>query len=716
MLALALVTILIASSVSSGASQQDRPGAQTEQKEGPTLQVEAVVFVGNRVFSDGELRDQLQYSGEVGFPESIIRRRNVYTRERLQADALRLRQYMADRGYAQATVGEPVVEYINLGDQSRTKGDVPIRLVLPINEGPLHRLNSLIVQGGRVITNEQARAQFDIKAGDLLRASLIEEGLSRLRRIYGRQGYLQFAPTLDFKFTPVGSNEALADISINLNEGSEYTLGRLEFAGNVRTLGTVLRQMIPLDEGEVFDYARLEHGIDRINRSGLFEPVSPDKVVVSYEPQRQVANVEVRLTERDNQRFDVNGGGGTTGGASVGFDYSNINLTGRADSFGLQLRIGNRERVATGRYATSLLTVPPIGLSFTGYYQRYEFVDARTREDDRRPLYIQNSAGASFGLSFPLTRSRFAFGAPTRAGIGYSFTRTKLEDLLSQGTEVVSRLEQSNIRMAGLTPFLTHNTLEREFDPRVGRRLAVSVETNSRAFGGNVNTVRPFIDYRQFLPFGLIRGEPRVFGFRVRASHIAAFGEPFPATTLSQVNDVPIFSRFFLGGETEVRGYDVNSIAPLARVDRLLVVGDSPPLLLASDIRPVGGDTLLVANVEYRVPLTRWLSTAAFFDSGASLNARRIDEQRFESPTLLQPGNVPATLVTVLRPLEAEIGRLPNYRASLGLELRFTLPAFNLPLRLIFSYNPNAQRNPPDPVLLAPERRFTFRIGFGRTL
>jgi outer membrane protein insertion porin family len=282
----------------------------------------------------------------------------------------------------------------------------------------------------------------------------------------------------------------------------------------------------------------------------------------------------------------------------------------------------------------------------------------------------------------------------------------------------VSDIEQSNIRIAALTPFLMHNTLERDFDPRRGRRLTLAVEAAGRALGGNVNTIRPYFDYRQFIAFGpfeLSRGEPRVFGFRLRAAHIAAFGEPFLARTLSQVDGVPIFNRFFLGGETEVRGYEVNSIAPLARVDRLLVIGGTSSLL-ATDIRPIGGDTLMIANAEYRVPVTSWLSTAAFFDLGAAFNARKIEEQRFESPTLLQPGDVPATIVTVLRPLANGIGDLPNYRVSIGVELRFRVPAFNLPLRLIFAYNPNAQRNPADPLLLAPERRFVFRIGFGRTL
>src|SRR5262245_63025906 len=99
---------------------------------------------------------------------------------------------MADRGYLKASVGKPSIEYINPGDEARREGNIPIRLVIKINEGPLHRLLNLVVEGGTIINNQQARAQFEIKFGDVLRASLLEQGLNGLRNIYGRLGHIRF--------------------------------------------------------------------------------------------------------------------------------------------------------------------------------------------------------------------------------------------------------------------------------------------------------------------------------------------------------------------------------------------------------------------------------------------------------------------------------------------------------------------------------------------
>jgi len=697
--------------------QQGQQQPQAPDKQGPRLLVEEVIFEGNNVFSSVELKSQLRLVGEGGALRRFGRR-NEYTRERFQEDAVRLLKYMTDRGHIRAAIGEPKIRFVNIADAARTTGDVPIRLTIPILEGPLHKLGKLEVRDGAVLTPEQARAQFPIKEGDVINAGLMEDALARLRNLYGRLGYLQFAPTIDFKFAGAVNNESVTDIIITLNEGKRLTLGRLEFSGNRRTLDLPLRRMIPLDEGDFFDYGRLENGIERLNRTGLFNPITPADAVITYDLANATANVELRLTERDVQRIDLSGGAGTFGAFNVGVDYSNINLTGRLDSFAAQTRLGNLEQTASGRYSNTLLMARPVTLSFSGSFQRFVFVDARTRENNREPLYIQTSGGMTAGATIPVAKGRNSLAAATRASLFYSLSFNSLEDLVAVSAPNVTGVQENNIRLAGLTPALTHDTLERNFDPLRGLRLTTGVEVVGRALGANLNTVRPWVDFRQFVPLrqGWLRGERNTFGYRLRAASIAAYGRPFDATTLSVINGVPIFNRYFVGGETEVRGFPINSIAPLARVERFLVIGDNPPVLVSSDVQPVGGDTQLIANAEYRVPLTRRLSAAAFFDIGSSFNARALKEQRFTSPAQLTPPVANASLVTVVGPL-GDIGdQIPNYRVSLGFELRVMVPVFNLPLRLIFAYNPNAQTNPPPATRLAPERKFAFVIGLGRTL
>ena len=497
--------------------------------------------------------------------------------------------------------------------------------------------------------------------------------------------------------------------------GQQYRLGRVHFTGNDHTDELVIRRMIPLNEGDLFNTVKWEQGLEQIGRSGLFEPITQSDVTLKIDDKNAIVDAEVRLKERDHQRVDVSAGGGTTGGFAVGIDYANINLTGGGDRLSGRLRAGSRERSVGAEYSAALLWKKPVIINTSGFYRRLEYVDARTA-DEQRPLFVERTGGASLGISFPFTTSRSALGATTRAGFTYTFTVTNLLDTPVRSSVSIGEISQDNIRTASLTPSIVRDTLDRDFDPSQGSRLIVAAELGARLLGGSLNTIMPTIDYRWFYPLDRERSEPRVIGVRVRASHIAAFGKPLNTQALAAVDGVPIFRRFFLGGETDVRGYDVNSIAPLARVDRFLVPPGEMPILLSSEIRPIGGDTRLVVNAEYRTPLIWQFSGAAFFDLGASFNARRLKEERFEGTTIVEPFREPLPLLTLLRPLDATDARFPQYRVSLGGELRFQIPFLNIPARLIFAVNPNAQRNLPESLLLAPERKVAFRFGVGRTL
>ncbi|HXG93512.1 MAG TPA: BamA/TamA family outer membrane protein [Blastocatellia bacterium] len=507
----------------------------------------------------------------------------------------------------------------------------------------------------------------------------------------------------------------LALVGATSGFGQQFRLGRLDIMGNLKTKQSVILRMIPLEEGDIFDTTLWELGLELLNRSGLFEPISPGDVEMKFDPSRGVVDVVLHLRERDYQRVDFDAGGGTTGGASVGLQYSHINLTGRADRLSAQLRIGTRERLLAGGYSITTLTRIPITFDMAGSYQRFEFVDARTAGNDRRPLFVQRSAVLSFGASVPVAEPRNTLFARTRAGLNYSFTSNNVIDLLGQSVTVMDEVLRSDFRIASLTPFVTRDTLDRAFDPTSGSRLVIATELSARAFGGSINTINPSFDYRRFFRLSNGAREPRVFGLRARLSHVAGFGEPFRAGAPVVIGGVPVFRRFFVGGENEVRGYDVNSIAPLARIDRFVVTDGDKLESVSTEVRPVGGDTRFAFNAEYRLPLIWRLSAAAFFDFGASLNLRRLGEERFESVVRAEPQGTAVRLLTVLRPLDGE-SRLPDYRVSLGGELRMMIPVLNIPLRLIFAANPNAQRQPSESFVIAPEKRFAFRFGFSRTL
>jgi outer membrane protein insertion porin family len=503
------------------------------------------------------------------------------------------------------------------------------------------------------------------------------------------------------------------------SQAKQFRLRHLIITGNTHTKEFVVRRMIPISEGDLFNQSLWELGLEQLNRSGLFEPIEQTDILLKADPTTGLIDAELHLKERDRQRVDMSGGGGTTGGASISLDYANINLTGRGDRLIGRTRIGTRERSVGGSFSTMSYGKRPINFEFSGFFERLEFVNAATLDRGHEPLFVEKTAGASMGAFVPLDKSRYTITATTKAGLVYSFTSTNLADALFITTSAPRTLEQGGLRIASLTALLLHDTLDRELDPLRGERLSIGAEIGGRALGGRLNSFRPYFDYRRFWAQANKNDEsrePAAIGFRIRASHIRAFGEFFDEQALSTVRGVPVFRRFFLGGETEVRGYDINSIAPLARVERFVSTDPNTSHFISSEVRPIGGDTQLILNAEYRVPIIWRLSGAAFFDAGASLDSRKLIKESFETISTVQSTGAPVTVVTVLKPLKPTQDLLPRYRYSLGGELRLPVPIVNIPLRFIFAWNPNAQQQLPVGALLAPEKRFAFRIGFSRTL
>jgi len=360
-------------------------------------------------------------------------------------------------------------------------------------------------------------------------------------------------------------------------------------------------------------------------------------------------------------------------------------------------------------------------------------------------------------------------------------------------------------------PSIYYNTKNASLDPTRGKSLFLGVAVSGGYLGGDVNTLQPQLDFQYFKPVLRRRSEkPHVLAMRLKADHIRTYGRPFDATqgdtrSLSFLNGTPIFERFFLGGEYDIRGYIIRSITPLVRTDSYLSTrgpftaqrvdpADSTRLIDASDIvqqsvldqltfnppegrcaapntpncntalgslpflTPIGGDTQLIYNIEYRVPIVSVLSVAAFADVGTVFNVRKYNDQITSSNFVNSPV-VPLGAVTtldggvIINPLgglatqdeintatTANGGTLPDtfhavffqgqsqnfqvvrasqskwrlpedIRSSIGLEFRVQMPVINVPFRLIMAYNPRTE----DPDIILRERKTVIRFSVGRT-
>jgi len=391
-----------------------------------------------------------------------------------------------------------------------------------------------------------------------------------------------------------------------------------------------------------------------------------------------------------------------------------------------------------------------------------------------------------------------------RLGLSYSFQTTDIIDPEvnrddNPNNNILVTFRQSGVTQSTVLPTISYNTLNNSLDPTAGTAVSIGTSFTGGPLGGKVNTVGPTFEFKHFRPLFAGReararieaGRPtRTLGMRLLFGHISSFGEPFVSNSLSFVGGTPLFSRFFLGGEQDIRGYNIRGISPTAPVTSAVTTrgvhatdiltgqtlqvrrpqnanGNSvAPSVLAEhrvtdqiDLSVpafpafIGGDSQLVFNIEYRIPIIGPLQFAPFIDIGSAFNLRGLDDQFERSEfipdqilgqEILNPRGEAATLREIRRATPPENqGQLPpgfkqvfivgdkqvsrdirlslsrdgifdNYRYSLGGELRVQVPVINVPFRLIFAWNPNA-RTEADVNPFFFEQKRVIRFSVGRT-
>jgi len=184
-------------------------------------------------------------------------------------------------------------------------------------------------------------------------------------------------------------------------------------------------------------------------------------------------------------------------------------------------------------------------------------------------------------------------------------------------------------------------------------------------------------------------------------------------------------NRLYTGGEGDLRGFDVRSASPYVFIPNkilfpLTTATGSTPWRITNDptsgpieipipvyrITPIGGDTSLVTNIEYRIPIAGPVTFAFFNDFGMTVNLR--DSQLRESVLgndLVTSGlyGCPAQYDACSGSTQIHGSAISSFagtqlhtvpgtnwvpRMSTGAELQVVLPVVNAPFRLYYAYNP----------------------------
>ncbi len=727
--------------------------------------------------------------------------------------------------------------------------DDTLKIIVPISEGRLFRVGELKVEGNSIFSEQQILGFIGLKKGEIADGKRLQDAVYEdLKKLYGSQGFVNYSAEYNpvFRDNPENPNEGIVDITITIEEDRQFRLRRLEFTGNTFTRDRVLRREFLINEGDIYNQISLERSVIRINQTQYFDPVDQDKdVEIRTNEDHGDVDLIVSVRERGRQQISLNGGLSGIGGSFFGLEYSTNNLLGRGETLSLNFGLGNRQQQLSFTFQNPYFRDRPIAVGFSLFASKYKFFgegtfltqntdllaqisdplsQLTTNEDN---LFTQTTYGASVFATSQLSELFFkksAFSNFSRIGVSYQFSATTITDppvnsLGNPDLAIPVIFAQPNIITSRITPTFVYDTRQPSangIDTLKGRQISASFAF--AGLGGDVRTYQPTITYTHFIPIRNKRSDrAEVFGFRLQAGTVGSFATSDKiknANSLSFVGGIPIFERYFLGSEYDIRGYSTRSVGPIAAFNSYVTsqnvtlsqtatgdavavpglnardaseiaalglltgAGGTNPSLLNNNFQFIGGDTQLLGNFEYRIPVFGPVALAAFADIGTVFNLRKTGTQTINSNFLADDVFIGAGLLTALstrnapeynnfnslflfnnRPATTDIYReacnlagvicpssipagfqqvylrgevqtnrllevdsaafdgIKDYRASVGLELRVQVPVVNVPFRLIYFYNPNAKfgQLAELPGLNLPGKKSGLRFTVGRT-
>jgi outer membrane protein insertion porin family len=702
-------------------------------KEGPTVKVGNISFVGNTHYPKLALRRSMRNLRPVGIPHSLIFEDlfpKTFDSSKLDEDAERVRQAYRDKGYYKASVDDPQTHVRDEGGLSlitfRPRRGKRMDIRIKVDEGERYRLSGITFSGNKAVTNVRAlRATFANKDGEWFNATQIGKGLENLRKAYGQLGYINMGAIPEPKI-----DEAKKTVSFNvdIDEGKPFYVSRIEFTGNTITRDRVIRRELLLEEGQVYNSQLWEMSLLRLNQLDYFDPLKVEQDSETHQDaQNGTVELLLKVKEKGKNSIGLNGGVSGVSGAFIGLNYQTNNFLGLGETLSVQANAGNVSRQIMFGFTEPYVRNRPLNLGFQVFSNKTDYNAAKNNalsggtqanlSSAAQQLvqnYNQSSTGLTVSASYPIRRSF------KRVGITYGLSRSSVTTFSTASQTLFQTLNfRSGISgpnaLAGIVTSsiglsFQYNTVNNPMRPRSGKEFSAALQT--AGVWGNVRYIEPVLVFKQFIPVKFLRPDREghnVFGYRAQLSYVQGFGGYVASPT----------NRFFTGGEADLRGFEVRAATPYAYIPTRIYANltnpngstvpkdpQNPTLgaiqvpLPVYSVVSVGGDTSLTTNAEYRIPIAGPVTFAFFNDFGLDVALRQSQlKQSVEGAASLNAplygcpvynngacqGGHQITFDPYIRPIGGT-NWVP--RMSTGAELQVILPVVNAPMRLYYAINP----------------------------
>ncbi len=518
-------------------------------QENEEIKVRRVLFLGNTRFSDKKLSSILQTKKKSLL--SFITSAGSYKEDVLKDDVTRLTLWYLDHGYLEFNAKPPLT-------LSTEKG---MYIFFIVEEGQQYTVKSVRWENATKQEESILAGLQTLLPGQIFSRRKLQNDITAMTDYYADQGYA-FAEIVPLYY-PDETSRTVA-VVYRVQKGQKYYVGDIRISGNTKTRDKVIRREMALIEGDLYSSSMLKFSKSEIQRLGYF-----DNVNINTEPGSEPNLLDVVVSVKEGQTGTLSGGAGfsSTDQFILMANITQSNLFGRGQVLSLNAEIGGTRQNFSLSFTEPWLFDIPLSAGFDVFNTERDYQD-----------FTRKSLGGAVRFGYQLRQF-------VRGNVMYKYEDVEVKDV-SELASITLRAEEGRSTVSSLTFSVVHNTLDNPMFPMKGFMNIATAEIAGTFLGGNTDFVKLQVDAGAYIP--VIWGT--TFHLRARAGWGDGIGG----------DQLPVFERYFVGGISTVRGYDVRSLGP--EVDDVLI----------------GGNKELIFNAEYIFPIAPSLKLRGlfFFDAG----------------------------------------------------------------------------------------------------
>ena len=552
-------------------------------EEGEASRIKQINIVGNKAFSDSDLRDQIKLTTPGWF--TWYTKADQYSKQKLSGDIETLRSYYLDRGYLEMQIDSTQV--------SITPDKKDIYITININEGEKYTVSNVKLDGEMFGMDADLTALVQLKQGDIYSGTKLNESTKKIGERLGNFGYafanVNANPNIDREKKEVA-------FTIMVDPGKRVYVRHINIAGNTKTRDEVIRREFRQFEDSWYDGEKIKLSRDRVDRLGYFKEVNIETPEVPSSNDQ--VDVNMKVEEKPTGNIMIGAGFSQTDKLSLTGSISQENAFGSGNTIGVEVNTSSRYRTIAVSQTNPYFTDDGVSRTYEVFLRTLR-PSAYTTGDYR----VKTLGGSvKFGVPFSeLDRVFFGVGVENTKvdtdSTSPTLYRAYVRDFGNAGgagCDVANISSTCGVGSATTTSFPLTAAWQRDsrdsaLVPTKGRLQRANVELSTF---GSLQYYRATYQHQYFQPFW---SNAVTLAWNGELDYGRGFGgKPYP-----------VFKNFYAGGIGTVRGYQVSSLG-----NKKDQYGDS-----------MGGSSRVIGSVELQFPFPgsgqdRTLRWFTFVDGG----------------------------------------------------------------------------------------------------